>query len=272
MAVEKLTFDGASITATRDAEVNHYLTGRVEAGVLYGLGGNLESSFANNYMTFQSGYVQIYGRRIYIPEGTNIYISLNGNAYGTVYLEVDLALNKVGIYLKEASTMAQTLNLTKQNLLNGGRIYQFILCKYQKTATSLNKTSGVESFIYDHKHYANMIRQDLERYMLNRYDPKTVRTYTYSSDSKKFRALIDDNTYDNINTALIILRLSTGQTISIPGWKLNFLSAFTVAFSIGSSTYTVGVDISNRIESPTSYIYFNFSASGINADSIYIYF
>ena len=50
---------------------------------------------SNNYISFQAGYVQVYGRRIYVESGTKISVSLDGTAYGYVIIKIDLGNNAI---------------------------------------------------------------------------------------------------------------------------------------------------------------------------------
>ena len=77
MGLVKITFDGSSVSSKQDADINYHVTGLVAAGIIRGLGKELQCSVSNNYITFKDGYVQIYGRRIYVEEGSSVYISLD---------------------------------------------------------------------------------------------------------------------------------------------------------------------------------------------------
>ena len=89
MGLVKITFDGSSVTSRQDADINYHVTGLVQAGIIRGLGKELEYSISNNYITFQDGYVQIYGRRIYVESGSQVYVSLDSTKYGYVIITVN---------------------------------------------------------------------------------------------------------------------------------------------------------------------------------------
>ena len=55
MALQKITFDGSSVTAKRDADINHHLGGLVKAGIIEGLGNECSVSVSNNYNTIKDG-------------------------------------------------------------------------------------------------------------------------------------------------------------------------------------------------------------------------
>ena len=134
MSLVKITFDSASVSSKMDADVNHFLVSGVN-GIFYSLLGRCQASISNNYINFQSGYLQIYGRRIFIEAGTRISVSLDGSAYGIIVVKVDLGNNAVTLEKKEASGSYPTV--TQDDLMNGGLIYEFILCRYTKTTSSI---------------------------------------------------------------------------------------------------------------------------------------
>ncbi len=134
MAIQKITFDAASVSSKMDADINHFLTSGVN-GIFYGILGRCQASVSNNYISFQNGYVQVYGRRIYVESGTKISVSLDGSAYGYVIIKIDLGNNSISLEKKEASSAYPTL--TQNDLMNGGLIYEFPLCRYTKTSTSI---------------------------------------------------------------------------------------------------------------------------------------
>lgn len=134
MAIQKITFDAASVSSKMDADINHFLTSGVN-GIFYGILGRCQASVSNNYISFQNGYVQVYGRRIYVESGTKISVSLDGSAYGYVIIKIDLGNNTITLEKKEASSAYPTL--TQNDLMNGGLIYEFPLCRYTKTSTSI---------------------------------------------------------------------------------------------------------------------------------------
>lgn len=134
MALIKITFDNASVTAKQDADCNHFLANK-QNGVIDGILGRCQPSVSNSYVQFQSGYVQVYGRRVFVETGTKISVSLDGNAYGYIYIKFDLGNNTVTLEKKEASSSYPTL--TQNDLMNGGLIYEFPLTRYQKTTSSI---------------------------------------------------------------------------------------------------------------------------------------
>ena len=53
MALQKITFDGSSVTSKKDADINHHLGGLVPAGIISGLGNECSVSVSNNYISFR---------------------------------------------------------------------------------------------------------------------------------------------------------------------------------------------------------------------------
>lgn len=135
MGVVKITFDGSNVSAKQDADINYHVTGLVPAGIIKGLGDELKATTSNNYIFIQSGYVQIYGRRIYVEANSSVYISLDSTKYGYVVIQVDLSTNTVSLTKVENTSTYPTL--TQQNLATSGTIYQMPIARYTKTTTSL---------------------------------------------------------------------------------------------------------------------------------------
>ena len=95
MGLKKLTFDEALNTAKDDAFFNWYLTNKTN-GIFTDLGDKCDATSSNGKITssngkitFKDGFVSIYGRRIYIENGTNISVSLDSTKKGYVILKVD---------------------------------------------------------------------------------------------------------------------------------------------------------------------------------------
>lgn len=152
MALTKITFDGSSVSSRQDAEINHHITGLVPAGIIEGLGGEVAYSVSNNYITFKSGYVQIYGRRIYVEDGSSIYISLDADKYGYAIIEVNMANNSVNLTKVEGDTYP---TLKQNNLLETSGIYQFPLAKYHKTTSSIELIAFTRSYLKSGPKLAN---------------------------------------------------------------------------------------------------------------------
>ena len=169
MSLVKITFDAASVSSKMDADINHFLTSGV-SGIFYGILGRCQASVSNNYISFQSGYIQIYGRRIYVESGTKISVSLDGSAYGYVIVKVDLGNNIITLEKKEASSAYPSL--TQNDLMNGGLIYEFALCRYTKTSSSITLDSNYSpTYIYNDQTNINSKAQSVRSDISSDYGP-----------------------------------------------------------------------------------------------------
>lgn len=139
MGLIKITFDSASVTSKQDADLNHFLVSS-QNGIFAWVLGRCQASTSNNYINFQSGYVQAYGRRVFVESGTRISISLDGNAYGYVVVRINLGDNSVTLEKKETTSTWPVL--TQEDLQNGGLIYEIPLTRYTKTTSSLTLDSS----------------------------------------------------------------------------------------------------------------------------------
>lgn len=212
MALVKITFDSASVSAKQDADCNHFLASN-QNGRIIGLGGNVAVTTSNNYIILSSGYVQVYGRRVYVEANTKIAVALTGSAYGYVFIKFDLGNNEVSLEKKEAPSSYPSL--IQENLQFGGLIYELPVARYTKTASSLNL-----DYYYDPPEIVNadtlaearVVALDLA--VKDRYGP--VWQMNYSSVSGKFF------TYDNIKTS----NASNGfGNVNVAGWNVVFSTA-----------------------------------------------
>ena len=145
MGLKKLTFDEALNTAKDDAFFNWYLTNKTN-GIFNDLGGKCEATSSNGKITFKDGFVSIYGRRIYIENGTNISVSLDSTKKGYVILKVDTINNEASLTLKEG-TSSNYPSLTQTNLLESDGVFEFPMVGYSKTTTSLTLDKSVIKYI-----------------------------------------------------------------------------------------------------------------------------
>jgi hypothetical protein len=139
MGLIKITFDSASVTSKQDADLNHFLANR-QNGRVSGILNAVTPSTSNNYISFTSGYVQVYGRRVFVEAGTKIAVSLDGTAYGYIYIAFDLANNSVSLSKREGSSGYPAL--TQEDLMNGGYLYELPIARYTKTSSSLTLDTG----------------------------------------------------------------------------------------------------------------------------------
>ena len=144
MSVQKLTFDGALNTAKTDALFNYFLTD-CQNGIIEGVGNECTASSVESKVIFKNGFVSIYGRKIYIEEGTSIDVILDSDKKGYVIIKVDTSTNNVELKLKEGSNSAYP-ELTQNDLIADDGIFELPICSYSKTASSL--TLGKEKVTY----------------------------------------------------------------------------------------------------------------------------
>lgn len=233
MGLIKITFDGSSVSAKQDADINYHLTGLVPAGIIRGLGGDLAISASNNYITFQSGYVQIYGRRIFVEAGSQVYISLDGTKYGYVVITVNLSNNSVNLGIVEGSSYP---SLTQQNLATGGTTYQMPIARYSKTATSLSvDTSFVRAFIETPLSVADSGYSKAVDYVNNKYS-SWARVYADESTdtSWKYRNM-------NFSSGVVLVNINDEVIIPVPGNFIDNHSNGFLYYVLGTSIYKLGV-------------------------------
>ncbi len=203
MGLVKITFDGSSVSAKQDADINHFLGGLVPAGIIRGLGDELQITSSNNYIYFKSGYVQIYGRRIYVEPNSNVYISLDSTKYGYVVIEVNLSNNTVTLKKLETSSSSYP-SLTQQNLLSGGTIYQMPIAKYSKTTTSLTIQQFDRVFIENALPIANQALSKANSLRL-----KSTRVWKYTYDDNGNLSRIEMNISSIPDEALLVFTFET---------------------------------------------------------------
>lgn len=238
MALVKITFDSASVTAKQDADCNHFLA-NMQNGIIEGLGSGVSATTSNNNIVFAAGYVQVYGRRVFVEANTKIAIAFDGTAYGYVFIKFDLANNTISLEKKESSGTYPTL--IKDNLMSGGLIYEFALCRYTKTSSSLSIDTSQVARIKNADALAQSRDSTLNNQITDRYGP--VFQLNYSSQSGKFF------TYSSLNSS------NAGKGVGhiyIAGWNLVFSSEACIGsgalyqYKVGSTWYNVGISISSN--------------------------
>ena len=219
MALQKITFDGSSVTSKRDADINHHLGGLVPAGIISGLGSECSVSVSNNYIKFKEGYVQIYGRRIYVEEGSQVYVSLDATKYGYVVIEVNLATNSIALKSVE-TTSSSYPSLTQQNLMTTGTLYQFPIAKYKKTTSSITLQTFTPTYIMCGLREAKLVKKTKTLYMEDLVNWEEVNEVTFD---------LSDVPYD----ATIVLSFCYHDTLGY-GAPSQFCGSFVMA---GSARY-----------------------------------
>ncbi len=238
MGLVKITFDGSSVSAKQDADINYHIDGMVADGVLKGLGNGLTVSTANNYIIFSSGYVQIYGRRIFVEQNTQIYISLDSTKYGYVIIDVDLSNNTVT--LSKAESSSGYPSLTKQNLSTGGTRYQMAIARYSKTASSLTlDTSFKPTQIDTPLSVANSGYSRAVSYFND-------NCYYYSKKGTQYNQdfYLSSEQAARKNSTYFIAKMNTGQIIGFPGSGFSGLSNYACSYCDGGTTFSVVIGYS----------------------------
>ena len=241
MALVKITFDGSSVSARQDADINYHLTGLVSAGIIKGLGSELSYSISNNYITFQDGYVQIYGRRIYVEAGSQVHVSLDSTKYGYVIITINLSSNTVTLGIAETTSPSYP-TLTQQNLHKSGTIYQFPICKYSKTTTSLNVDSSFKrNYIETPLSVAQSCYNDSINYMDRRLSAYAIQAF---NKYKVQLPLTEDQDY-NLKKTLFIVKLKTSLVIPVPGFHIpeGGFSTVNQEYEIKGITYLMTLEV-----------------------------
>lgn len=159
MAIIKLTFDGSLNTAKQDAYFNYYLTNK-QNGIVKGLGNEVEPTASNGTITFKDGFVSVYGRRVYIENGTSIKISLDSTKCGYVVLKINTAKNEATIETKEGTSLIYP-SLSQEDLLANDGIYELALCSYYKTSSSLSISTSENCYVRTFGEILNTVQASL---------------------------------------------------------------------------------------------------------------
>lgn len=247
MALIKITFDSASVSSKQDADCNHFMASNLN-GRIYGLGGNVNVTTSNNYLILSSGYVQVYGRRVYVESNTKIAVALDGNAYGYVVICFDLGNNAVSLEKKE--TPSGYPSLIQENLQLGGLIYELPVARYTKTASSLTLDGNYDAPKIHNPDFLAEDRDLAQRASINsQYGP--AYQGTYSSVSGRFF------TYSGIHSG----NASNGfGNVFVAGWNVVFSTAAASGsgavyqYKFNGTWYDVGIQLtsSGLIVSPYS--------------------
>ena len=261
MGLIKITFDGSSVSSKQDADINYHVTGLVPAGIIRGLGSELSYTASNNYITFQDGYVQIYGRRLYVEAGSQVYVSLDSTKYGYVVITVNLLNNTATLGVAESSSSAYP-TLTQENLHKGGSTYQMPIAKYSKTTTSLSLQSLDRTYIETPLSVANTGYDRSVEYLEDYYD-----SYNWKGNwsSNKSNIYLSDTQWSTYNKTMFILHLNIGITVCVPGRFISATSAFNVDYYYNGKMYS----ISTGCSSSNKYLIFTCSDTSHYIKNVY---
>jgi hypothetical protein len=233
MGIQKVTFESGNVTAKIDADLYHFFYSK-DIGILKGLKNECQVTLANNTLTFQDGYVSVYGRIIYIENQTTIGITPDSNKNGYVVLGVNTATNEVSLYLKEQTSGYPSLTLT--NLLTTEGLYEFVLCAYTKTTTSvsINQTYSRKVILNDKDKIA-----DLENKLLNRYRPVRKNLTKVSNGVYQFF----NTSSVELSESLVYVLINNTTIISFPGDSLfiHVGSNRNISYRYAGADYTLSV-------------------------------
>jgi len=240
MALRKITFDGATVSSKDDADINYHLFNLIPAGIIKGLGNEVSVSAGNNTITFGSGYIQIYGRRIYVESNTQINISLDGTRNGYVIVDLNLTQNTLDLTKKE--TTSGWPSLTQNNLANSVGRYEFPIAKYSKTTTSLSlDTSFTNSRpkIKTIDEIINEKNQDVYTWVNGRYSNAVIPSVGPTSSFMKY----DLSSFPgNIMDCLIHVRLGKIATFTFSGRHLLGASMQSLPYLYVGTNYFLTIE------------------------------
>ena len=247
MGLKKLTFDEALNTAKDDAFFNYYLTGKTN-GIFNDLGGKCKATSANGQITFQDGFITVYGRRVYVESGTSISVPLDSTKKGYVIVKIDTVNNSVTLALKEGDA-SNYPTLTQTNLLEEDGIYEQPLCSYEKTTTSLVTGMHEVTLIKDMKtlytQADNSIKNSLNYAIEDIEDTIGVSSYSLTW-SKNSGALYTYNITSIMDKDHMIISAHIGNDfILAPLRMLKSVTSFSFTYHYLNSTYTGTIEYSS---------------------------
>lgn len=226
MALKKLTFDEALNTAKDDAYFNWYLTNKTN-GVFYDLGDRCDASSSNGKITFKDGFASIYGRRVYIENGTSVSVSLDGTKKGYVVLRVDTVNNTAALATKEG-TSSNYPNLSKTNLLEGDGTFELPLVGYTKTTTSLILDKTVVTYIKTNQSSVDSVNSSLLTRITNEVAAlnRTIESKQHGIEVSSFNAWS-----------------RSGNTVKFDISSVVNLTGVIVLFTFNSNLFAVSLDL-----------------------------
>ena len=231
MGLKKITFDGGSVSAKTDPDLYHFLQSS-QLGILKGLKNSVSYTLANNIVTFQDGYISVYGRIIYVEPNTQIAVSPDSNKYGYVILTVNTIDNTVNLSLKENSGTYP--NITFNSIIDSDGICEVPLCGYIKTTTSVTLDLNFKPnyVLTDNQllnDYKTQLRSDTEPRVIT---PTLVSSGVYrisgTSSSELYRALL-----------VVVVNGTTHVTFASPMLFITVGSTGGVQYQIGGTNYSM---------------------------------
>lgn len=207
MGVQKITFEGGNVTSKIDADLYHHLFS-LDVGILQYLKNEIRYTLANNTITFSDGYISIYGRIIYVENQTTIGVIPDSSKSGYIVLGVNSQTNEVSIYKKEQS--GGYPSLTTDNLSNVDGLYEFALCAYTKTTTSVTLNSY---YVRDYVTINTKKVDDLSTEITEKYLPKERSLRKVSGGTYQISGTSSNELYRSI----VYLTINSTTLITFPG-------------------------------------------------------
>ncbi len=232
MGIQKVTFDGANVTSRMDADLYHFLFSQ-DVGILKGLRQECACTLANNTITFLDGYVAIYGRILYIENQTAVPVSPDSDKYGYVVVSVDTTTNSVSLFTKESVGTYPVLSQTDLSLADG--VFEFALCAYVKTTTSVTLTEGFQpSAITSDKTRVTEADAALRAYVY----PRSI-TLTKVSEGV-YRCVSLDSV--SLCQGIVYLVIEYGTVVSFPGYlaTIYLTSHNSIGYRYAGTDYSLG--------------------------------
>ncbi len=239
MGLQKITFEGGNVSAKKDADLYYFLLSN-RIGILKGIKSGVPYTLANNTITFQDGYIAVYGRLIYVENNTSIQISPDSTKNGYVILGVDTNDNEVSIYLKEQTSGFPTLILNQ--LIQTDGLYEFPLASYSKTSTSVSLTPNFERPMI--LSYSELI-SNIEVKMRSEFEPRVKTPVLISPGVYR---IFDTSSYE-LSRAILVVTIGNTNIITVPGACLFYQvgSSNSVTYSIYGTTYSLYLHYENYV-------------------------
>ncbi len=257
MGLKKITFEGANVTSKFDADLHHFLFSN-KIGVLDGLKNSVSYTLANNTITFKDGYVSIYGKLVYVEEGTNIAVTPDSSKFGYVILAVNSSENSVSLYTKEA--VGTYPYIIRNNLIIGDGLYELPLCAYIKTTTSVTLDN---TYTRDVIKSTNEQIEVASQSIYNSISMQRLNTIKVTNGTYKITGL---NSVD-LEKSLLIIPINNSKIVTLPGQLI-----FEQLGSFSSVQYQyLGIEYILAINFSSNTTTFNCGDNSHVIDFIYIY-
>ena len=240
MALRKITFDGATVSSKDDADINFHIFDLIPAGIIKGLGSEVSVSAGNNTITFGAGYIQIYGRRIYMESNTQVPIILDGNRNGFIVVDLNLAQNT--LELNRLEVTSGWPSLVQNNLATTIGRYQFPIARYSKTSTSLSLDVGFTSTRPIIKTLANYVDEEVNKmqsWVVERFGNKIIRATSPRSNVTRYEL---SDFPGQLSECLIHARIGNIVTFTFSGRHLASASMQSLHYRHFGVDYTLGIE------------------------------